>query len=275
MRVILVPVADRPECARALHTAFDLGSRLGASVSGCHMRPHRYSSVTLSSEFADAAWRRKTNGKSRAAAKTLYAQIAEKNGFEIIRRPRVAPGAIWTERVGSPDKLMSIVGPVADLIVVSRPVKPGGVGDMFVTAALWGTARPVLLLPPAGRKNVGGRICIGWNQSPEAALAVRAALPLLCNAAEVTIVSCGSEDRLGPKTSQLAAYLKHWGVSCERSRTRGRDVETELLGACKDAKADLLVTGAYSRSRWREKIFGGTTEYLIRKARIPVLLLHI
>ncbi|MDH3534027.1 MAG: universal stress protein [Gammaproteobacteria bacterium] len=275
MRVILVPVADRPECARALQTAFELGKRLGASVSGCHMRPHRYSSVTLSSEFADAAWRKKTNNKSRADAKTLYAQIAEQNGFELIRRARAAPGAIWTERVGSPDKLMSIVGPVADLIVVSRPEQPGGVGDMFLTAALFGTARPVLVLPPAGRKNIGRRVCIGWNQSREAALAVGVSLPLLRNAAEVTLVSCGAEDRLGPKSSQVAAYLEHWGVSCKHSKTRGRDVEAELLGACKDARADLLITGAYSRSRWREKVFGGTTEYLLHKTRIPVLMLHV
>ena len=52
MRVLLVPVADRPECARALNTAFDLGARLEASVSGCHIRPHRNSDVSLGSEFA-------------------------------------------------------------------------------------------------------------------------------------------------------------------------------------------------------------------------------
>ena len=57
MRVILVPVADRPECARALNTAFELGKKLNASVSGCHIRPHKGSDVTLSSEFAEAAWR--------------------------------------------------------------------------------------------------------------------------------------------------------------------------------------------------------------------------
>ena len=32
MRVIFVPVADRPECGLALHTAFDLGHTLGANI---------------------------------------------------------------------------------------------------------------------------------------------------------------------------------------------------------------------------------------------------
>jgi nucleotide-binding universal stress UspA family protein len=51
-------------------------------------------------------------------------------------------------------------------------------------------------------------------------------------------------------------------------------VEAELVAAAKEAGADLLIGGAYSRSRWREKIFGGTTEYLVRTAKLPILLLH-
>lgn len=274
MRVILVPVADRPECARALQTAFDLGNRLDASVSGCHMRPHRYSEVTMTSAFADAAWRKKSTKRAPEAAKSLYRKIAEENGYEIISRARAAAGALWAERVGSPDKLMGIVGPVADLIVVSRPKEKGGVADMFLNAALMNTSRPVLILPQASRKKIGQRICIGWNQSQEASQTVAAALPMLQQASEVTIVSCGPEDQPGPKSTQLASYLTHWGIKTERVDTKGRDVNDELMGACNDAGADLLIAGAYSRSRWRERVFGGTTEYLVRKARIPVLTLQ-
>jgi len=51
MRVIFVPVADRPECAAALNTAFILGHTVGASVIGCHIRPHSYSPVALPSSL--------------------------------------------------------------------------------------------------------------------------------------------------------------------------------------------------------------------------------
>ena len=274
MRVILVPVADRPECARALQTAFDLGNRLDASVSGCHMRPHRYSEVTMTSAFADAAWRKKSTKRAPEAAKSLYRKVAEENGYELIRRARVEPGALWAERVGSPEKLIGIVGPVSDLIVVSRPKDRGGVAEMFLKAALLNSSRPVLILPQAAREKVGRNVCIGWNQSPGAAQTVAAALPILQQASEVSIISCGPEDQPGPKSQQLAGYLKHWGINAERVATKGRNVEEELMGACKDAGADLLLAGAYSRSRWRERVFGGTTEFLVHKARIPVLTLH-
>lgn len=274
MRVILVPVADRPECVRALGTAFNLGKRLGASVSGCHMRPHRYSEVSMATAFADAAWRRKSTKKAPAAAKALYRRLAEEHDYELVKRPRAEPAALWSERVGSPQILMSINGPVSDLVVVSRPERTGGVADMFMKCALLESTRPVLVLPQRVRKSIGKRVVVLWNQGTEAARAVRSALPVMARADEVTIVTAGPEDRPGPKSTQVIGYLKHWGIKAVRVSTRGHKIEQELLGAYKELKGDLIVAGAYSRSRWREKVFGGTTEYLLRKGRMPVLTQH-
>ena len=274
MRVIFVPVADRPECARALQVAFELGRRIDASVYGCHMRPHRSSEVSMSSAFADTSWRRKSTKKAPAAAAALYREMAEQHGYELVKRPRTASAAVWKESVGSPDRLMAINGPLADLIVVSRPGNAGGVADMFMKAALLETGRPVLILPQTGRRKIGRHVCIGWNQSAGVAQTVSSSVALLAEAETVTIVACGPEDRLGPKSTQLVNYLRHYGIGAERVATRGRDVEGELIGACKEAGADLLLTGAYSKSRWREKVFGGTTEFLIRKAKLPVLMQH-
>ena len=274
MRSILVPVADRPECARALSTAFNIARRIDASVSGCHMRPHRYSDTRLSPAFAEAAWRRKSSKKAPAAAKALYEQIANEAGFDVKKRASAQPAALWSEKVGSPDRLMAIVGPLADLIAVSRPERQGSVADMFLNAALLQSGRPVLVLPKAARRNVGTHVCIAWNQTTEAAQTVAAVAPLLAAAESVTIVSCGPEDQPGPKSTQLVQYLRHYGVAAERVSTRGRDVEAELTASCKDIGANLLVAGAYSKSRWREKVFGGTTEWLLHKCRLPVLLQH-
>jgi nucleotide-binding universal stress UspA family protein len=274
MRVILVPVADRPECTRALQTAFEIGHRLGAAVSGCHIRPHRYSEVALSPGFPDAVWRKKSTNNAPAAAKALFAEIAAANDFTVRRRMSGKPVAHWAERVGTPDKIMGIVGPLADLIVISRPEKPHTVADMFMKAALMDSSRPVLLLPPKNRRIVGQRVCIAWNQSKEAAMSVAAAMPLLQHAKTVTIVSCGSGIPAGPKAAQLADYFAAWGINAEQVATRGQRIEPELLAVCKDVRADLIISGAYSHSRWRERIFGGTTEYLIRQTRMPVMMLH-
>jgi nucleotide-binding universal stress UspA family protein len=284
MRLIFIPVADRPECARALRVAFNLGQKLGASLCGCHIRPHGRSEVSLQTAFGsfgnddsawENAWKGKKTQKSAASARGLFSRMAESQHYELIKSPRSTPGAVWQEKSGSPDKLLSISGPVADLIIVSRAPKKGGkIANLFMQAALLNTGRPVLMLPQSGVPEVGKRISIAWNQSTEAAQAVAAAMPLLQLAEQVTIITSGSDNELGPKASQLATYLRFWGVKTERVRTRDGDDAKALIKAHKAAKSDLLVMGAYSRSRLRQRIFGGVTEFMLSRADIPVLMLH-
>ena len=183
---------------------------------------------------------------------------------------------MWLEKVGSPDRVLPIIGPVSDLVVVSLPKsKAEKPAQKFLQAALLNSSRPVLALPQSRKSPVGQRISIAWNQSPEAAQAVAAAMPLLQVADEVTIITCGAESSGGPKAIQLANYLKFWGVKAKRVKTKGADDAKAILKAYHDAESDLLVLGAYSRSRLRERMFGGVTEFMLRKANIPVFMLHI
>jgi len=284
MRVIFIPVADRPECARALQVAFNLGQQLGANLCGCHIRPHGRSEVSLSSALGsfedydgswENVWKGKKTQKSAAPARLLFAKIAERQHYELIKKPRPTPGAVWQEKVGSPDKLLSIMGPISDLIVVSRPPAKGGkIARLFMLAALLNSARPVLVLPQSGVPVIGKRISIAWNQSAQAAQAVAAAMPLLRLAEQVSIITCGAEREVGPKSTQLATYLRFWGVKAERIRTRGSDDARALVKAHKESRSDLLVMGAYSRSRLRQRIFGGVTEFMLYQANVPVLMLH-
>jgi nucleotide-binding universal stress UspA family protein len=136
------------------------------------------------------------------------------------------------------------------------------------------SAKPVLVMPQAGAGTVGKTIVIAWNQSADAAAAVTAALPLLTRAERVVVVNAGRENRLGPRVADLARYLAHWEVEVRRERTSGRHVEQEIERAYRHVHGDLLVMGAYSRSRWRQLAFGGVTEHMLFRADLPVLLLH-
>ena len=212
-----------------------------------------------------------------AAAKTLFARISRDHGFLLAKRPALgsAPRALWHERVGTPAKVLSIAGPVSDITVLSRPKRQGsGPARAFLLAAVLHSGKPILLLPQKRVSHIGKRIAIGWNQSAHAANAVTAALPILKQAERVVIVSCGRENRVGPKSSHLAAYLCHWGIKTERISTRGVDVDREMLQAYQDAGSDLLVMGGYSRSPLRELVFGGVTNTLLFTTDIPVLMLH-
>jgi nucleotide-binding universal stress UspA family protein len=282
MRVILIPVADRPECALALETAFVLAQTLEANVVGCHVRPqrvetHRPSSQMMPDSTFDWADNMTDPRMDSAAAKMLFARISRQHGFLLAKRPALGSGprALWHERVGTPAKVLSIAGPVSDITVLSRPKRQrSGPARAFLLAALLHSGKPILLLPQKRISQIGTRIAIGWNQSAHAANAVTAALPILKQAERVVIVNCGPENRLGPKSSHLAEYLCHWGIKTERISTKGADIDREMLQSYHDAEADLLVMGGYSRSPFRELVFGGVTNTMLFATDIPVLMLH-
>ncbi len=285
MRAFFVPVADRPECAAALQTAFDLARRLQASVHGCHIRPHTDSKVTLPKDLnqivnPEETWntlsRGKNSGKSRRGARVLFEGVADHFGYDVAKRPGRKPVALWSERVGSPDKLLAIHGPVSDLIVVSRPAsRTSKLARHFMLSSLLYTSQPVLIVPPRQKKPVGQNIAIGWNDSNEAAASVAACMPMLQQAQTVTIIQGGVPDPVGPGVAQLKHYLAHYGVKTRLIKAERQLSHTEaLLKGYRDAEADVLVMGAYSRSRFAQRLLGGVTEHMLHKAGIPVLLKH-
>jgi nucleotide-binding universal stress UspA family protein len=286
MKVINVPVADRPECRVALDFSFRLAADLSANIVGCHLRPHRserkpktdsrFPFLFTPSQNAPIETE-KASALSSKAAHALFLDMATKHGFEHAAKPRLGTSnsALWTEMVGSMDKLFPIVGPVADCSVLSRPKQSAtGRGAEFLLSALFHSGKPVLVLPQSPARSVGKRIVIAWNQSLESAHAVSAALPLLVRADAVTIVACGRENRPGPKAKHMVQYLNMWGVKCTRVNTKGQDVQAEIEAEFKDSGGDLLVMGGYSRSRLRELVFGGMTHHMLFKTSMPVFMLH-
>ncbi|MEO1037619.1 MAG: universal stress protein [Pseudomonadota bacterium] len=289
MRILMVPVANRPECVAAMRTTFNLARRLGACIQACHVRPHRYSAVVLPPEAAfalsdqavqEAADRAEESAKQAAnEARQMVDDMANDAGFSVVRRIRggTDDGVVWSEQVGDPQHLMRVIGPFSDLLVVSRPSnKRSYKARQFLEAALLDSSRPVLVLPPRGARSVGERVVIAWDRTHNAMLAVIAAMPILQKAESVTVLTSGHGKEDGPKASRLVAYLSAWGIDAEHVQTRGARANPvkDIDATCEKAKADLLVMGSYSRSRLRERIFGGVTEHMLNNTKRPILTIH-
>jgi nucleotide-binding universal stress UspA family protein len=156
-----------------------------------------------------------------------------------------------------------------------------GVEDEVLTeAALFEGMAPVLAVPARGMAAADPRnVVVAWNQSREALVAARRALPFLRRADAVQIVVV-DPSAYGPERSDpgglLCQYLVRHGVRAEvvvlaRSLPRVSDLLARHL---RDANADLLVMGAYGHSRFREAIMGGATRDMLEKAEVPVFLAH-
>lgn len=289
MRIIMVPVADRPECAAALDTAISLADRLKANINACHFRSHRNQSVRLPTEASyllpadqvpklSAAEKKSVTAASKAA-RQLVERLAESRGFAFSKQLKgdSVRSLLWHEEVGHIENLMPIIGPFADLIVVSRPKRSASrIARLLMEQALLSSSRPALILPHGRRLQPGRRVVIGWDQTQNAMRSVVAALPILQQADEVSIVTSGSGKAKGAKAPMLVKYLKAWDINASVKRTpvssanEVRDVEAHLEAV----DADLLVMGSYSRHRFRERLFGGMTDHFLTQSKMPLLMTH-
>jgi nucleotide-binding universal stress UspA family protein len=185
-------------------------------------------------------------------------------------------GAAFREDVGDDLDRLIAQSRRHDLVVVKGgKVDEGGLGLNGVGRLVLSAGRPVLLAP-----NVPARairlVAVAWKDGPEAARAVAAAMPILEKARRVFVMTAGEGDQPPSDAKGVVTHLQWHGIDAEAHQVepRGRDAYDALLETARAADADLLVAGAYGRSRLSEVIFGGFTEGLLEDASLPVLLVH-
>jgi nucleotide-binding universal stress UspA family protein len=156
---------------------------------------------------------------------------------------------------------------LADLVVVSRA--SGLAGDLALSSRA-----PILAL---GDKAVLpaplGGACVAWDGGDEAACALRHAVPLLADCPMVRVITVAEKPGGFPPTDALR-YLSRHGIKAELDELPRRGSTEETLAvAVSQTGAQVLVMGAYGKSRMREYLFGGVTRYFLDKQDGPALLL--
>ncbi len=185
-------------------------------------------------------------------------------------------------QLGSLGELVGARARYSDLVILAQPYGEGrgSEAEAVLESALFEGMAPVLVVPETGLPAaVPKKIVLGWNQSREAMVAARRAMPLLKRAEQVVITvvdpSAYGAERSDPGGSLCQLLVRH-GIKAEvavLARTLPR-VSDVLARQCQDIGADLLVMGAYGHSRFREALLGGATRDLLEGAKVPVLMAH-
>lgn len=170
----------------------------------------------------------------------------------------------------------------ADLVVLPKPYGDGHGAELEPTieAALFEGQTPVLVVPDGATPLADAKtVSVAWNESAEALVAIRAALPILKNADLVRVVVVDPPTH-GPNRSDpggmLSQFLSRHGVKVEidvLSKTLPR-VSDIIMRHAVDSSCDMVVMGAYGHSRFREAILGGATRNMLEQAEIPVFMAH-
>lgn len=168
----------------------------------------------------------------------------------------------------------------AELLVAGQPdPNDPATNDETADSLVFNSSCPVLLVPyaPVLPQTSLDRIVIAFNGKREAARAAFDALPLIELAGRTEIVWVDPPEAEGEdKTlagSDLAESISRHGVEVTVTplSSNGRYAQDALRDHIIAERADLVVMGAYSRSRLRELVFGGVTRSML--SDLPVLTL--
>lgn len=211
-------------------------------------------------------------------AEEREAEAAQKRFTEAADKAGVSHS--WITGEGDASDVLLQAARLQDLVVVEQST-PGS--DL-----LWGPAvqmalsgYPTLVVPkgwnaPVARKHA----LVAWNGSVQAAAALRKAMPLLTETEEVTLLMGPSQETL-PYTLRVPApdplaYLKRHGINAVAydKQITGGDAGAKILKVASEKGADLLVMGAFGRSRFREWVLGGATRHIMANTEIPTLMAH-
>ena len=184
----------------------------------------------------------------------------------------------WLDNAHEGDHFVGSHGRVFDVIVLGKPgSEPKGPRMTTLEAALFESGRPVLIAPPSPQPQMGTNVLIAWNGSTEQARLTAFAMPILKRASRVVVLTVeGGAAVPGPTGEQLCRYLQLNGVPAKPLSVGldGRLTGEAILAHAKALGCDLLIKGAYTQSRLRQMIFGGTTRYILGNAELPVLMAH-
>ncbi len=284
MKTILTLVGGGERDAVILQTARAAALPLAAHLDCLHAHvPAVLAARYARTEFASGQALRNALEQLATNAETFSALAAENvrtfcasAGIEMCDAPIDVRGvtASFREEPSNAHERLTFHATQCDLVVMGRARQKQGLAPDTLEHLVRNCGRPVLVAASAEPQTLTDTIMVCWKDSASTAAAVTAAAPLLAAARRVVFVSAakrddGLTDALGVTARQLA------GPAAEvRVIPASRRIPEALSAAAEECGADLVVMGAYGRSRGREILFGSCTDTLLDRADRPILLVH-
>lgn len=215
----------------------------------------------------------KANDERRSQAQTF--------GDELVARARAAGVSasldVDQKDYGHLSTRLAHAARLGDVSIMEADAGNVSLHEGLLQEVLFESGRPVIVLPPdwSGAAKVSKAI-VSWDGSAKAARALGDAMPLLKHANEVEIVSI-SGDPDAAKRVDAADIAPHVSRHCRKVSVtslpsqRG-DVAATLSAHAKLTRADMIVMGAFARTKWRQLILGGVTSSMISAPPCPVLM---
>lgn len=269
---MLVRLSGGPEDAAVLRPAGDLAAVFGAHVRCVHVpaEPPPIAELAGTVDWkgfrpAPDEARERRAGAARRAFNTWRTEL----GWPVSGDTTAGGVTVGYQDIdGDEATILAERARVADLAVLARP---DGLAPLFVfDSLLSGSGRPLLMVPPAPQRPMRGAV-VAWNGSVQAARALAAGVPLMQALGGDVTVLCVAERKWKGAASDAVSYLGWHGIAASVAEPSAEHVGTQLLSIARDRDAGLIVSGAYSHSRFRQILFGGVTGHLVEHTDVAIL----
>jgi nucleotide-binding universal stress UspA family protein len=287
MRTILAFVGGGDRDHVILQTALAAARPLSAHLDVLHVHVPATEAARYShTEFASGAALRNALDRLKTDSKTFADRAAENvrqfcasAQIDMCDTPTTAGNvsASFREETSNELQRLTFHARHADLIVMGRARQTQGLAPDTLEHLVLNCGRPILVAATAAPQTLTHTVVVCWKESSCSARALTAATPILAKARRVVFVSVAESDAgVADALHDLARQFARNGVSADVQvvSASGRRIAAALSAAADDCGADLVVMGAYSRSRARELIFGSCTDAFIDHSDKPILLMH-
>jgi len=285
MKTILTFVGGGERDEVILQTALAAAIPLSAHLDCLHAHvPSTLAARHANLDFAHGEALTSALGRLRADSDT-FSHLAAKNvravcataGIEMSDGPTGAQKvtARFFEEPSNELECLSLHASRRDLVVMGRARQKQGLAPDTLEHIVRKSGRPVLAAGSAAPRTLTDTIMVCWKNAGSTAAALADAAPLLAKARRVVFVSVAKSDG-GLAAAMAATARKVAGIEAEVRvipESRG-GIPDALAVAAEECGADLLVMGAYGRSRGREILFGSCTDKLLARSDRPILLRH-
>lgn len=272
IKTILLHLAPDESRQIRFNAAVDLAKRFDAHLHVAYMTLPAHMPAAVTGRGASYAYIAEATAIAREKADEVSAWVGERCS---------AANVSWDMDVieGDHNKVLADLGHYADMIVVSKDhgvtledyIGLHSPDDLLVMATT-----PVLILPNTPQVGeIGKRVMIAWKDTKEAARAVRDSLQILRQADQVFVMTGDRPHKRFESAANLMTYLGRHGIHPKQvSDVAEHNVGEVILSYAADENIDLLIMGAYGKSRWREIVWGGVTHHILSHATRPVMMSH-
>lgn len=270
---IVVHLANDSRHRDRLSFAMDLARRHGAHLVALYVTAPVHMPAAVTGRGASYAFLAEASDIALQKAKALEAETA---------RLCAASGLSWewrTEEEQEHEEAIHKYALLADLLIVGQSES---VQDNHLVSverpeeAALKAGCPVLVLPAVGEYAQTRRALVAWKESPEANRALRESLGVLSRAEKVFVLGIDDPETAQAPGTSVIAYLKRHNIEAELRTDFGKesDAGPTILAQARALDCDLVVMGAWGRSRLASLLFGSATAYMLDHADRALLMAH-